>query len=235
MKAIAVIPTYDEKENLPRLIREIEKQKVGIDVLIVDDNSPDGTGVLAEELSRKCSYLHVLHRRRKEGLGRACRDGFKWALDKDYEVIMQMDADLSHDPCAIPLFLEKIKYYDAVFGRRVLSKTSIYNWLYKGFLSELSNKLIGIILGIDCADTTTAFKCFKRKVLESIDLDSIKGRQNAFLIELVYRTIKSRFRTVDIPFTLKQREAGRSKMGFSVVIECVYTVLKLAKNRIHIN
>lgn len=228
MKAIVVIPTYNEKENLRKLINAIKKQKVEIDILFVDDNSPDGTGILAEELSKKSPQIKVLHRKRKEGLGRAYIDGFKWVLNNSYEIIMQMDADLSHDPDSIPEFMDKIKDYDAVFGSRYFKGVRVYNWSFKRLLlSKLSNEFIRIMLRINTTDTTTAFKCFKRKVLESIDLDSLKGRQNAFLIELVYKVIKSGFKTTEIPFMFIEREMGESKMEFKVAIESLFMVFKL--------
>lgn len=232
MKAVVIIPTYNEKDNLRRLVSEIRKQKVEIDILFVDDNSPDGTGILAEELSKEDPYIKVLHRKMREGIGRACIDGFKWALNYRYEVIMQMDADLSHDPNAIPEFMEKIKHYDAVFGSRYLKGANAYSRSFKGFLfSKLSNDFIRIILRIDSTDTTTAFKCFKRKVLESINLDNLKGRQNAFFIELVYKVIKSGFKTTEIPFIFIKRKAGKSKMEFGVAIESLFTVFKLIMSR----
>lgn len=200
-----------------------------MDILFVDDNSPDGTGILADELSRKYQNVKVLHREKKEGLGRAYIEGFGWALNNGYEVIMQMDADLSHDPNAIPEFLKAIKDYDAVFGSRYIKGVRVYNWSFRRLLlSKLSNEFIRIMLRINTTDTTTAFKCFRRVVLESINLDSLKGKQNAFLIELVYKVVKAGFRTTEIPFMFIERESGESKMEFKVAIESLLMVFKLA-------
>jgi len=232
MKTIIVIPTYNEINNLPRLVRAINAQGLELDILFVDDNSPDGTGALADELLKKYSNVKVIHREKKEGLGRAYIEGFKWALSNGYEIIMQMDADLSHEPSALPEFLSKIKEYDAVFGSRYYKGVRVYNWSFKRLLlSKFSNEFIRIMLRINCTDITTAFKCFRRNVLEFIDLDSLKGRQNAFLIELVYKVVKAGFKTTEIPFMFTERESGESKMEFKVAIESLFMVFKLLINK----
>lgn len=228
MKTIIVSPTYNEKNNIEKLIQAINKQCCQVDLLFVDDNSPDGTGKVVEQLSQKYNNIHILHRQKKEGLGRAYIDGFKWALHNQYDIIMQIDADLSHDPNVIPVFLEKIKGYDAVFGSRYLKGVRVYNWSFKRLLlSKFSNEFIRIVLRIKSTDTTTAFKCFRRNVLETIDLDTIRGKGNAFLIELVFKTIKKGFKTCEIPFMFTERETGESKMEFKVAIESLLIVLKL--------
>lgn len=232
MRTIIVIPTYNERDNLEKLIEAINRQKLALDILIVDDNSPDGTGLLADELSKKVKNIIILHRKSKEGLGRAYIDGFKWALNNKYEIIMQMDADLSHDPNAIPQFLDKIKDYDAVFGSRYIKGGKIYKWPLRRFLlSKFSNMFISTMLQLPTTDTTTAFKCFKRNVLEKIGVDSLKGRQNAFLINLVYKTVKSGFKIAEIPFIFVERETGESKMELKVAIEALSMVFKLMMNR----
>lgn len=229
MRTVVVIPTYNEKDNLGRLAQAIQGQNDQIDILFVDDNSPDGTGRLAEALSRDNPRINVLHRAAKEGIGRAYQKGFRWALDKRYDVIMQMDADLSHDPQAIPEFLDKIQSHDAVFGSRYLKGVRVYNWSFKRLLlSKLSNDFIKVVLRLQTTDTTTAFKCFRREVLEAIDVDSLRGKQNAFLIELVYKVIKSGYRTTEIPFLFRERETGESKMSFRVALESLFIVIKLA-------
>lgn len=228
VKSVIVIPTYNEKKNLRKLVDSIIRQKADLDILFVDDNSPDGTGLLADELSSELSRVKVLHRQKKEGLGRAYVDGFKWALSKGYDTILQMDADLSHDPNALPEFLAKIRDYDAVFGSRYLRGVRVYNWSFKRLLlSKFSNEFIRIVLRLDSTDTTTAFKCFRRNVLEEIDLGTLRGRQNAFLIELVHKTIKSGFKTAEVPFLFREREEGESKMRLSVALESLLTVFKL--------
>jgi len=228
MKTIIIIPTYNEKDNLRKLVQAIKMQNIETDILFVDDNSPDGTGLLAEELAREDSRIKILHRKKKEGIGRAYQEGFLWAIKNGYAILLQMDADLSHDPNALPLFLEKIKDHDAVFGSRYYKGIRVYNWSFKRLLlSKISNDFIRTILRLDSTDTTTAYKCFRREVLESIDLKSCKGRQNAFLIELVYRVIKSGFKTTEIPFLFKEREKGESKMEFKVALESLWTVARL--------
>jgi dolichol-phosphate mannosyltransferase len=229
MRTLIVVPTYNEKDNLGRLAQAIQRQNVDIDILFVDDNSPDGTGRLAEALSRDNPRINVLHRAAKEGIGRAYQEGFRWALDKRYDVIMQMDADLSHDPQAIPEFLDKIQSHDAVFGSRYFKGVRVYNWSFKRLLlSKLSNDFIKVVLRLQTTDTTTAFKCFRREVLEAIDVESFRGKQNAFLIELVYKVIKSGYRTTEIPFLFRERETGESKMSFRVALESLFIVTKLA-------
>ena len=226
--AVIVVPTYNEKNNLQKFVDSVNKQNLNLDILFVDDNSPDGTGILAEELTKKYPNIKVLHRANKEGLGRAYKAGFKWALNNHYKIIMQMDADLSHDPAALHQFMREIPHYDAIFGSRYLNGIRVYNWSFKRLLlSKCSNDFIRLMLGINTTDTTTAFKCFKREVLEAIDLDSLQGRQNAFLIELVYRTIRKDFKTKEIPFLFMERETGESKMEFKVAIESLFTVLRL--------
>jgi len=233
MKTIIVIPTYNEKDNIGKISEAIKKLNLNVDILFVDDNSPDGTGDIAEKLSSQHSFIKVIHREKKEGLGRAYVCGFKWALSAGYDVIMQMDADLSHDPNVIPVFLEKIKDYDAVFGSRYLKGVRVSNWSFKRLLlSKLANEFIRIMLRIDSTDTTTAFKCFRRNVLGIINLDNLKGRQNAFLIELVYRTIKAGFKTTEVPFMFKERESGESKMEFKTAVEMLFVVFKLMMTKV---
>ncbi|MDW7761928.1 MAG: polyprenol monophosphomannose synthase [Acidobacteriota bacterium] len=229
MKACVVIPTYNEREGLAALVSEIRKQGVPLDILIVDDSSPDGTGQEAEAISRKDPGVKVLHREKKEGLGRAYQAGFRRALDAGYDTILQMDADLSHDPAVLPLFLDRIKSRDAVFGSRYYRGVRVHNWSFKRLLlSKFSNDFIRLMLRLPTTDTTTAFKCFRRQVLEDIDFESLRGKQNAFLIELVHRTVRRGFRTEEIPFTFREREQGESKMNIGVAFESLFTVLRLA-------
>jgi len=228
MKAIVVIPTYNERENLRRLADGIRRQNLPLDILFVDDNSPDGTGRVADELAASDPRIKVLHRPKKQGLGRAYLDGFRWVLENGYDVILQMDADLSHDPNTLPDFLEKIKDYDAVFGSRYYKGVRVYNWSFKRLLlSKLSNEFIRLMLGIESTDTTTAFKCFRREALEAIPWWKLRGRQNAFLIDLVYKVIKSGFKTTEIPFQFNERETGESKMEFRVALESLLMVARL--------
>ncbi len=233
MKSIIVIPTFNESKNIRKLVNGVMRQGTNLDILFVDDNSPDGTGILAEQISSENPRISVLHRKKKEGIGRAYVAGFQWALNNGYEVIMQMDADLSHDPSVLPLFMEKIEDYDAVFGSRYLHGVRVHNWSFKRLLiSKLSNEYIRILLGLDSTDTTTAFKCFRRNVLESVHFERLRGRQNAFLIDLVYTVIKSGYRTIEIPFTFREREEGESKMRLSVAVESFLMVFRLMFSKI---
>jgi dolichol-phosphate mannosyltransferase len=232
MRTVIVIPTFNEISNLPRLLTAIREQPIDVDILIVDDDSPDGTGLLADDYSRRDSRIKVLHRKRKDGIGRAYQVGFRWALSQGYEIFLQMDADLSHDPGVLPDFLEKIREYDAVFGSRYYRGIRVHNWSFKRLLlSKVSNDFIRFMLRLNATDITTAFKCFRRDVLASIDLESFKGRQNAFLIELVNSVTKGGFRTCEIPFTFRERESGESKMEFRVALESLWTVARLMFSR----
>lgn len=222
------MPTYNEAENLKKLVQKILDHSLGLDILVIDDHSPDGTGLVADQLARKNSQVQVLHRKKKEGLGAAYREGFQWALKHDYSVMMQMDADLSHDPMALPEFMRQIQRYDAVFGSRYLNGVRVHNWSFTRLvLSKVSNEFIRRVLQIDSTDTTTAYKCFRRSVIEAIDFTKLKGRQNAFLIELVYTTIKLGFRTKEIPFTFVEREKGESKMSLGVAWESLVIIFRL--------
>lgn len=228
LKKVILIPTYNEAGNLETLVSRIMALSLGLDILVIDDNSPDGTGDLAQRLSEKQACVKVLHRQKKEGLGRAYRDGFRWALENGYGIILQMDADLSHDPGVLPEFLRQIESHDAVFGSRYLNGVRVQNWSFKRLvLSKVSNEFVRIVLGLPSTDTTTAYKCFRREVIEAIDWNRLKGRQNAFLIELVWETVKRGFTTKEIPFTFTERESGESKMNLNVAGESFMTVIRL--------
>lgn len=227
-KTVILIPTYNEVKNLVRLITRISEQSLNLDILIIDDNSPDGTAELAQELSKTHPWVHMLRRKCKEGLGRAYLDGFRWALERGYDIFIQMDADLSHDPSALPKFTEAIKDYHAVFGSRYLRGVRVMNWSFKRLLlSKLANEFTRIVLNLPTTDTTTAFKCFRREVIEAIGLENLHGKTNAFLIEIVFKTIRHGFKTTEIPFMFIERDNGESKMNFKVAAECLFMVFKL--------
>lgn len=229
MKRIIIIPTYNESENIGPLAEKVFEQPVDTDILYVDDNSPDGTGAIADAMSKKNIKIKVLHRQSREGLGRAYIAGFEWALENGYDILMQMDADLSHDPAMLPVFFREIERYDAIFGSRYLNGVRVHNWSFKRLLlSKASNEFIRVMLHIDSTDTTTAYKCFRRKVIEAVDFSKLKGKQNAFLIELVFATVTRGFTTKEIPFTFTERETGESKMNPKSALESLCTVLKLS-------
>jgi len=227
-KTIILIPTYNEKSNLEDLIQEIRRY-TQTDILFIDDNSPDGTGNLAQELSLTHPGIHVLHRQEKSGIGAAYKDGFRWALERPYEFFLMMDADLSHDPAVLPLFMERIQDYDAVFASRYLNGISVYQWsLARLLFSKFSNVFISKMLGLkQSTDTTTAFKCFRRHAIEKVNIQTLMGKKNAFLINLVYETVKSGLKTTEIPFIFSGRKKGKSKSDFAIVAESTEVIFSL--------
>lgn len=229
-RAVILIPTYNEKANVTRLVFEIAKLGlVDTDILFIDDNSPDGTAEEVARISQTHPWVRLLKRPEKQGLGKAYLAGFQWFLAHDYDVVIQMDADLSHEPQKLPEFLQKIKEYDAVFGTRYRNGVRVHNWSFKRLmLSKLSNEFIRHMLNIDATDITTAYKCFRREVIEAVKPETFKGRQNAFLIELVYATFEKKFKTTEVTFTFSERESGESKMNPDVAMESLGTVFRLA-------
>ncbi len=228
MKTIVVIPTYDERENVSRLIPEVLAVAPGIEVLVVDDNSPDGTGELVDELKTKDERIHVLHRAGKMGLGSAYVEGFRIALDLGADTIFEMDADFSHDPKYIPDFLEKIREYDVVLGSRYLEGVNVVNWpLSRLVLSLGANLYSRIITGVPVRDLTGGFKCFRREVLEAINFADIRSDGYAFQIEVNFKSWKSGFRICEIPIVFVDRHAGTSKMSKRIIREAIWLVWRL--------
>jgi len=229
MKCMIVIPTYNEKANLPVLIEEIFKHQIPFSILIVDDNSPDGTGLIADELAKQYpDRVHVIHRAGKMGLGSAYIEGFKYALKWGADYIFEMDADFSHDPRYLPDFIEKIKDYDVVVGSRYVNGISVINWpLSRLVLSLIASQYVRLITGLKLTDTTAGYKCFSRKVLETIDLDAVYSNGYSFQIEMNYRTTKLGFKIGEIPIIFVDRHSGTSKMSGHIVREALYVVWKL--------
>jgi dolichol-phosphate mannosyltransferase len=228
LKAIVVIPTYNERDNIERLVAEILAQHAGIEVLVVDDKSPDGTGDLVEHMVGKNHRVHILHRAGKLGLGSAYREGFRIALDKGAKYIVEMDADFSHDPAMLPIFFDKMKEFDLVIGSRYLNGVSVVNWpLRRLMLSYFANVYTRAITGLTISDCTGGFKCFRREVLETIDLGRIKSDGYSFQIEMNYRCVENGFRVGEIPIIFIDRHAGSSKMSKKIVREAVFIVWKL--------
>lgn len=229
IKAIVVIPTYNEKENIQKLVPEILKEGEEFEVLIVDDNSPDGTGEIADKLAEQYpDKVHVLHRPCKLGLGSAYREGFKFALAHGADYIFEMDADFSHDPKYLPEFLKMMNEYDLVIGSRYKNGISVVNWpLRRLILSLLATKYVRLITGLKLTDCTTGYKCFKRKVLETLDLDSILSNGYSFQIEVNYRVHKLGFKIGELPIVFIDRHSGSSKMSGSIIREALYIVWKL--------
>jgi len=227
--ALVIIPTYNERENIERIIPAVLAQDPSIDVLIVDDGSPDGTGAIADGIAAGNSRVHVLHRAGKLGLGRAYVAGFKWALERDYELIFEMDADFSHNPDRLPAFLEAAKSADLVLGSRYQNgQINVVNWpISRLFLSYSANIYARRVTGLQVFDATGGFKCFRRKVLESIDLSDVRSNGYAFQIEMTFRAWKKGFRIVEIPIVFVDRTEGASKMSKRIVREAVWMVWRL--------
>lgn len=222
--AIVCIPTYNERENLPSIVEEILRV-APVDILVIDDNSPDGTGSVADGLAEKYNRVHVLHRPGKEGLGRAYIAGFRWALGRGYQYIFEMDADFSHQPRYLPTFLRTIESCDLVLGSRYVEGGGTENWSpVRKVISKGGSLYARTILGVAVRDLTGGFKCFRRQVLEAIDLDSIQSTGYAFQIEMTYRAFKQGFRIKEIPIVFYERTAGQSKMDSKIVAEAMRKV-----------
>lgn len=227
-KTVVVVPTYNERENLPSLVERLLKLPVAVDLLIVDDNSPDGTGKLADELAGTRPSVHVLHRSEKNGLGRAYLAGFKWALAQGYEFIFEMDGDLSHNPDDIPTFLEAAKDADLVLGSRYLNGIRIINWpLSRLMLSKGAAQYVHIITGMPYTDPTGGYKCFRRRALQAINLDEINSNGYSFQIEVTHRLWRKGMKVVEVPIIFTDRFQGRSKMTGHIIREAFMMVWRL--------
>ena len=228
-RALVIIPTYDEANNIPVLVPLILKEDERLDVLIVDDASPDGTGEIANQLVAENARVHVIHREGKLGLGTAYLAGFKWALERDYEYVFEMDADFSHDPKHLPEFFSAIAEADLVLGTRYLERrVTVVNWpVTRLLLSYFANIYARVITGLRLWDATGGYKCFRRRVLEAIDLDSIASNGYAFQIEMSFRASRKGFRIVEIPIVFVDRTEGSSKMSGKIVREAVWIVWRL--------
>ena len=227
MKTLIIIPTYNELENLRPLLQEIFSYAQETDVLIVDDNSPDGTGKLADEIHNENSQVHVLHRAGKLGLGTAYIAGFKYAVAHDYDAAFEMDADFSHDPRYLPDFLKAIERADLVIGSRYIPGGGTPNWSFlRRFISGGGNIFARFMLGIPVQDCTAGFRCYRRQVLESIDLDTIQSQGYAFQVEMAYRVMRQGYKIVETPIVFMDRRIGKSKMSRKIVIEAFIYVLR---------
>lgn len=228
-RALVIIPTYNESENIPRLVPLVLSQDPRLEVLIVDDASPDGTGRIADELSNADSRVHVLHRKGKLGLGTAYIAGFQWGLKRGYDVLFEMDADFSHDPAHLPQFLAAIEDFDVVLGSRYLEgRVTVANWpMGRLLLSYFANVYARQVTGLPVADATGGFKCFRREVLEAIDLEKVESNGYAFQIEMSFRAWRRGFRLGEIPIMFVDRNVGESKMSKRIVREAVWRVWRL--------
>jgi len=229
MNSLIVIPTYNERENIGRLIDKIQIDASESHVLIVDDDFPDGTGQVAEELRLKDpERIFVLHGENKDGLGRAYVQGFRWALQRDYRIIVQMDADLSHDPSYLPRFFEAIRDSDLVLGSRYLHGISVVNWdLKRLMISKLATLYVKRVTGMPFTDTTSGFKCWRDETLRSIKVEEAFANGYLFQIETTYKAYRRGFRVHEIPIIFFERDRGRSKFDFRVIVEAIFGALKL--------
>ena len=227
-KALVIVPTYNERDNLPVLAQRVMGQPSGVDMLVVDDNSPDGTGKIADDLSAQNSRIHVLHRAGKEGLGRAYCAGFKWALDRDYQFILEMDGDFSHNPDDIPAFLEAVKTADLVLGSRYRNGIRVINWpLKRLMLSMCAAKYVQVITGMPISDPTGGYKCFRRAALQSINLEEVRSNGYSFQIEMTHKIWRQGMRVAEVPIIFTDRFQGNSKMSSKIVREALWMVWRL--------
>jgi dolichol-phosphate mannosyltransferase len=225
MKALAVIPTYNERDNLEAIVSEVLSLGEQFNVLIVDDNSPDGTGELADELAAQSFRVHVIHRPEKQGLGTAYVTGFKYALQHGADYIIEMDADFSHDPHRLPGFISMMGDHDLVIGSRYAKGIAVVNWSLKRlFLSLSANLYARWITGLELTDCTSGFKCFRREVLESIDLTKVFSNGYAFQVEMTYRAWRIGHRIKELPIIFMDRTTGDSKMNKRIALEALWIV-----------
>lgn len=232
MRTLIVIPTYNEIDNIKKLVGEVfQYVDANTHILIIDDNSPDGTGDLADVLAESNSRVHVIHRPRKMGLGTAYVTGFRYAIEEGYDVVFEMDSDFSHDPKYLPLFQQEIEKHDAVIGSRYVAGGGVVNWgLGRRFLSKGGSMYAKAVLGIPFNDLTGGYNCWRRSVIEAIGLNTIKSDGYSFQIEMKYKAFKKGFRIKEIPIVFEDRYLGQSKMNKKIVVEAMYRVLLMRLN-----
>ncbi|MCY1031548.1 polyprenol monophosphomannose synthase [Corallococcus sp. BB11-1] len=228
-RALVCIPTYNERDNIGPITQAVLTADARVDILVVDDNSPDGTGQIADELAAKDPRVRVLHRAKKEGLGRAYLAAFRWALAEGYTYILEMDADFSHDPAYLPTFLDTAEGgADLVLGSRYVPGGGTVNWgVGRKIISRGGSLYARSILGVDVRDLTGGFKCFHRRVLETLNLDDVRSTGYAFQIELTYRTLRKGFTVREVPIVFEDRRVGHSKMNKKIFVEALGMVWKL--------
>jgi dolichol-phosphate mannosyltransferase len=227
-KALVIVPTYNEKDNLPVVVERLMRHPAEVELLVVDGNSPDGTGKLADEIAAKNPRVHVLHQQEKNGLGRAYCEAFKWALERDYEFIFEMDGDLSHNPDDIPVFLKAAESADLVLGSRYTNGIRVINWpLRRLMLSVGAGKYVRVITGMPFSDPTGGYKCFRRRALQAINLDAIRSNGYSFQIEMTHNLWRQGMRIVEVPIIFLDRFQGSSKMSSKIVREAFWMVWRL--------
>lgn len=233
LKITVIVPTYNERHNLEELAPQVLAQLPGIELLVVDDGSPDGTGEFADALAAADDRVHVLHRPAKMGLGSAYVLGFRYALDAGADLVIQMDADFSHDPKVIPELVARADTHDVVLGSRYITGANVVNWpLQRLFLSYFANVYTHIVTGLPLRDSTGGFKCFRRAVLESLNLESIRSDGYSFQIEVNFRCWRNGFSIMELPIVFVDRHSGTSKMSRRIVWEAMWLVWRLRLERI---
>jgi len=226
-RVVVVIPTYNERLNLPLILQRVRTATPGADVLVVDDNSPDGTGELADSLAAEDAQVHVLHRTAKDGLGAAYLAGFRWSLDRGYDVIVEMDADGSHRPEELCRLLDALHDADLAIGSRWVRGGEVRNWpLSREILSRGGNTYARLMLGIDLHDATAGYRAFRRTALEKIGLDEVDSRGYCFQIDMALRAVRAGLHVVEVPITFVERELGASKMNGNIVAEAMWRVTR---------
>ena len=224
-QTLIIVPTVNERENLPRIAQKLLSLPVAVDLLVVDGNSSDGTGPIADELAAKHPQIHVLHEQKKNGLGRAYIASFKWALERSYEFIFEMDCDFSHDPDEIPNFLKAAQNADLVLGSRYSGGVRVVNWpLKRLMLSRSAGIYVRLITGMPFTDPTGGYKCFRRRALQSVNLDAVRSNDYSFQIEMTHRLWRQGFKIVEVPIIFTDRIEGHSKMAGHIVIEALWMV-----------
>ena len=225
---LIVMPTYNERDNLPRMSQQLLQLPAKVDLLVVDDNSPDGTGKLADELAAKHPEIQVLHRAEKNGLGRAYLAGFQWALERNYEFVFEMDGDFSHNPNDVPVLLDAAKDADLVLGSRYINGIRIINWpLGRLMLSKSAAAYVKIITGMPITDPTGGYKCFRRRALAALDLGAVQSNGYSFQIELTHKLWRQGYRIAEVPIIFTERVQGHSKMAGNIVSEALWMVWRL--------
>jgi dolichol-phosphate mannosyltransferase len=227
-KTLVIVPTYNERDNLPPLVQRLMALPASVEVLVVDDNSPDGTGRLADVIAAQESKVHVLHGQEKNGLGRAYCAGFAWALERDFEFIFEMDGDFSHNPDDIPAFLDAARDADLVVGSRYLNGIRVINWpLNRLMLSMGAGKYVRAVTGIPISDPTGGYKCFRRRALKSLNLDAVRSNGYSFQIELSHQIWMQGMKIAEVPIIFTDRYQGSSKMSRKIVWEAFWMVWRL--------